>query len=108
METAELILVYRLYRAYITRILIEVDDLGDSGSPVDNWHCKRRSLSWVWEGDDSFLLRWTGTIFLTEVSNAKYIVPYKLDEHLASELHDAAISLVSMETASSAGGRNEN
>jgi len=51
---------------------------------------------------------WTGTIFLTEVSNAKYIVPYKLDEHLASELHDAAISLVSMETASSAGRRNEN
>ena len=77
-----------LYIDSIARILIEVDDLGDSGSPVDNWHYKRRSLSWVWERDDSFLLMWTGTIFLTEVGNAKFIVPYKLDEHFASGLHD--------------------
>ena len=44
--------------------------------------------SWVWERDDSFLLTWTGTIFLTEVSNAKYTVPYRLDVHFALGLHD--------------------
>ena len=69
--------------------LPDVENAHKRASPVDS-QVLRIKIPFPNPGEGSLpLLKWPGTTYLTELGNAQYIVPYTLDEHLASGLHGA-------------------